>query len=154
MNAVDKELADLRRLATRNLPTSPVSGQWFTAADRAPDDWYRCGICGSNGSLVQDHCHATGLLRGMLCPSCNQWEGKSTSPALEAWRLTAPYLTVGARVIHGREGYRHSTHAELLTLPLEVLFGRHAHCEHLVGLANAERIEAAFGHLFAIEATA
>jgi hypothetical protein len=40
----------------------------------------RCAICGKHGDectggLVLDHCHATGKLRGMLCPSCNTMLG-------------------------------------------------------------------------------
>jgi len=41
----------------------------------------RCGICGSRGfklnpnaflTLVIDHCHTTGTIRGMLCHNCNR----------------------------------------------------------------------------------
>ncbi len=36
---------------------------------------YRCAICGIQEVLVDDHCHETGLVRGMLCRSCNTREG-------------------------------------------------------------------------------
>ena len=45
----------------------------------------RCGLCGFRGNLVEDHCHTSGLVRGMLCRSCNVREGVS-SLNLEEWR--------------------------------------------------------------------
>ena len=39
---------------------------------------HRCGACGRHVSesktrLAVDHCHRTGLVRGLLCCHCNQW---------------------------------------------------------------------------------
>jgi hypothetical protein len=41
----------------------------------------RCEICGvtadesATGRLIIDHCHSTGLIRGMLCDLCNAYIG-------------------------------------------------------------------------------
>jgi hypothetical protein len=40
----------------------------------------RCAICGKARDLVCDHDHATGLVRGWLCNSCNTLEGANQDP--------------------------------------------------------------------------
>src|SRR6266487_2161275 len=34
---------------------------------------FNCSICGSATRLVRDHDHETGMIRGIVCNSCNQW---------------------------------------------------------------------------------
>lgn len=36
----------------------------------------RCGMCGEVDQMVEDHDHNTGLIRGLLCRSCNTLEGQ------------------------------------------------------------------------------
>mgnify|MGYP001566856895 CR=1 FL=1 len=35
-----------------------------------------CPVCSQMGTLVQDHCHATGLCRDIVCLGCNSYLGK------------------------------------------------------------------------------
>lgn len=47
----------------------------------------RCAWCGyEDDRLLRDHCHHTGLIRGLLCSACNNYEGSSFDPEWDAWR--------------------------------------------------------------------
>lgn len=50
----------------------------------------RCAVCGQPGAEVEDHCHATGQVRGRLCRSCNVLEGRSGQPIFELYRRIHP----------------------------------------------------------------
>lgn len=53
------------------------------------DEWqnFRCAWCGYDKErLVKDHCHMTGLVRGLLCRGCNTREASSWLPEWEEWR--------------------------------------------------------------------
>ena len=56
----------------------------------------RCGLCGFEDRLVEDHCHDTGLVRGMLCRSCNTTEGRGDGSNMGQWRSG---VTVAARLV-------------------------------------------------------
>jgi hypothetical protein len=60
----------------------------------------RCATCtlGDGGPLVYDHDHETGLLRGLLCRSCNIAEGTSMHPAFVGYRVRHPMLILGLEV--------------------------------------------------------
>jgi hypothetical protein len=64
-----------------------------------------CGMCNHKdgefpkGQLVRDHCHFTQLFRGYLCTTCNNHEGQNQSIKWFAWRIAAPYLAEGKRVM-------------------------------------------------------
>lgn len=46
----------------------------------------RCALCGFREQLVKDHCHNTGLVRGLICRSCNTTEGVGDGRNLSKWR--------------------------------------------------------------------
>lgn len=56
-----------------------------------------CAICaGMEGrDLVVDHDHETGYIRGLLCRSCNTWEGVGYAPELLSYRLNHPAVGRG-----------------------------------------------------------
>ncbi|WP_425565020.1 endonuclease domain-containing protein [Saccharopolyspora taberi] len=58
----------------------------------------RCALCGVPGCgmrLIFDHCHRSGLTRGLLCSSCNTWEGVGQAAVLDAYRLRPPAVLFG-----------------------------------------------------------
>jgi hypothetical protein len=134
--AITDELREFRELRHADLPngiatTHPVSGGWWFGWQ---DFWHhsderrrirRCWMCGDPDKLYRDHCHHTGLGRGMLCPSCNSLESTNgpDSSLWNAWRLTAPQLSVGARYIYRAETSLF-THNELMTTEIYRLLER------------------------------
>lgn len=60
----------------------------------ALDDLYarasgQCEVCGSaTARLCVDHCHATGRVRGILCPSCNTFLGRVENNGIILQKLT------------------------------------------------------------------
>ncbi|MGW0345909.1 endonuclease domain-containing protein [Streptomyces anthocyanicus] len=62
----------------------------------------RCAVCGeTDRRMVCDHDHATGLVRGWLCVSCNTREGVAVGPAgtlFAAYRERPPTTILGLRI--------------------------------------------------------
>lgn len=54
----------------------------------------RCAICGG-GAEVDDHCHATGQVRGQLCSPCNLREGRAKAPLFVRYRRLHPAAILG-----------------------------------------------------------
>ena len=77
----------------------------------------RCGLCGFRDRLVEDHDHATGMVRGMLCRQCNSAEGLRDHN-LGKWRsgmTVAAALHVERRYLNpisGRCDYGHAATAD------------------------------------------
>ncbi|MGW2416893.1 endonuclease domain-containing protein [Streptomyces tubercidicus] len=72
-------------------------------------DWHagRCAACGTTRALVDDHCHATGLLRGWLCRACNRQEARDQLSLFSAYRSRPPTVLLQWAVPYGdlrREG--------------------------------------------------
>jgi len=82
----------------------PVCWSW----DPMPEggDWWEwhpsmCAVCGSRGNLVIDHDHATGLIRGRLCRSCNTREGSGYAPdRIVKYRQRNPASMWGFREVY------------------------------------------------------
>lgn len=60
----------------------------------------RCAICGEQESLVVDHDHQTGLVRGLLCQQCNTNEGLDGRPetVYQRYRELPPARILGIRL--------------------------------------------------------
>jgi Recombination endonuclease VII len=72
-------------------------------AHRLWTDWHegRCAVCGAihGERLFRDHDHTTGLVRGLLCPSCNAREShRSPFPVYLKYRERHPAGILGIRV--------------------------------------------------------
>ena len=50
-----------------------------------------CAICGQEGPTHVDHAHGTGVIRGVLCFSCNRGLGKAQDE-VEVLKLSIEYL--------------------------------------------------------------
>lgn len=75
---MERELAQTSNENLRDL-LERFAGQW-------------CAICGSSRATVNDHCHKTGLLRGVLCRICNS----ESHPRFSDYERLPPSVLCGA----------------------------------------------------------
>lgn len=109
-----------------DLPTQPACWAWnvapehLAAASICPEshahlllwNWQQgmCAVCArpaqAGRPLVRDHCHASGLIRGLLCQRCNVGEGHTASglkrpiAAFDGYRARYPALMIALRARH------------------------------------------------------
>jgi hypothetical protein len=71
-------------------------------AERGLRKWHagRCAMCGAVTSLVTDHDHKTGLVRGLLCHQCNVSEGvqPGADTPFGRYRTKSPAVILGVTV--------------------------------------------------------
>lgn len=61
-----------------------------------------CSMCSARPERLRvDHCHSSGLVRGLLCTSCNTAEGLTNSSAFAAYRERPPAVILGIEEQYG-----------------------------------------------------
>ncbi|WP_370461561.1 endonuclease domain-containing protein [Micromonospora sp. Llam0] len=85
------------------------------AAYAEMERWHegRCAVCGHGhavGRLVRDHDHPSGLIRGLLCSSCNTAEGRTDSLLFNSYRRRPPSVILGLEVLYLPAGFQPGTH--------------------------------------------
>jgi Recombination endonuclease VII len=56
----------------------PIDAPALHRTGETPLDWSKCSVCcapAGTTRLVRDHCHKSGIIRGILCDRCNSWLG-------------------------------------------------------------------------------
>ena len=61
----------------------------------------RCAMCGhERGKILMDHCHESGLIRGLLCHSCNLNESGNYDVRWQIYRKFPPTMLLNVRVFY------------------------------------------------------
>lgn len=76
----------------------------YLSATQALRRWQdgACAMCSAlPNRLLVDHCHRSGLIRGLLCTSCNTAEGLQDAPSFAAYRSRPPAVLLGMEEQYG-----------------------------------------------------
>jgi hypothetical protein len=61
----------------------------------------RCAMCGfEDDKIVMDHCHESGLIRGLLCHSCNLNESSNDSLRWKIYRKFPPTMFLNVKIFY------------------------------------------------------
>jgi hypothetical protein len=80
-----RSVQESERYRKNGIPRRKTHAQWLKWKYGLSIEQYRalilkqygcCAVCDKQSELVVDHCHLTGVVRGLLCPTCNQGLGK------------------------------------------------------------------------------
>lgn len=112
VDATSKSSWMLQVAATlENTPLTERYAAWLENRTRHTDPLFRlreyqaghCALCRSARQLVVDHDHESGLVRGLLCRSCNTKEGKYLeAPWFEVYRADPPAARLGLEIQYGQ----------------------------------------------------
>jgi Recombination endonuclease VII len=84
------------------VPSGPVPPHLSATAALRRWQAGACAICSVRRQrLLVDHDHGTGLVRGLLCTSCNTAEGLQSAPSFVAYRERPPALMLGVEEQYG-----------------------------------------------------